>query len=560
MRLAPLCTVLCAARLSAQQITGVVRDSGLRQPVAGAVVSLLDSTGQALSRAITNGHGEYRIAWFTRGRAMRVQRIGYRPASVPWSPERTIQDFSLASIPMMLEPVDVRVAAKCPKRPDQYAALSLLAQTRSALLNMIVARDMNPATSMMRIVYRREMVGNTERIAHQSVHVYRDNDERESFFSAHPAGQFVDSGFVDHAPEGAYYHGPDAETVIDERFASGYCFRVADRVPDRPEQVGLGFEPATRKKNRVDLEGTIWIDTIARALIRIDYKYVGVTPPVGISEPDGFTSFHELPNGVVFVDRWRIRGWARSSDSVWYGRNRVRSTDFFTTESGGELAQAAWADGSIWHTSLGTLRLALTRGGVPLPHASFALDDTDYRGEADSTGVVTIPYLLPGPYRGVFVDTIFSRPLISASAELRFSAERASLTPRSIAIPSPASVLRDGCINPLPAQWQRTGLGNAMLELLRRRDTLPAVYIKVTSADRRPAVGAAVDVDYDLGYADLHLTERDSTLADGMARPCIAFQPLSQVRVQARYQDTSSPMSTFTVKNAYYPLVLRPHQ
>src|SRR6185503_1178837 len=57
VRLAITGTLLCAAQLSAQQITGVVRDSILTWPIPGAVVSLFDSAGHPLARGITNQRG-----------------------------------------------------------------------------------------------------------------------------------------------------------------------------------------------------------------------------------------------------------------------------------------------------------------------------------------------------------------------------------------------------------------------------------------------------------------------------------------------------------------------
>lgn len=570
IRLGMLVALLGAARASAQQITGVVRDSAQATPVPGAVVSLFDSAGHPLSRAITNERGEYKIAWFLQGQTMRVQRIGYRPANVPWSARETVHDFTLARFPMMLLPVDVRAAAKCPERRDRYAALSLLQQTRSALLNMIVARDMNPATSMLRIVYRREMKGNSDEIAHQSVHVYRGNDERESFFSAHSAGEFVDSGFVNHTPQGVYFHGPDADVLLDERFESGYCFRLADGDREYPGRVGLVFEPATRRKDRVDLDGTVWIDTIARALVRIDYAYVGLTLPRGAIQPHGTTSFHEMRNGVVFVDRWSIRTFGRVADTVWrYGTSlhdasavdRVGRATYFTRETGGEVDDATWSDGAVWHTALGTLRMRLTKDGAPLRNAWFSLDDTDYSGISDSTGIVTIPHLLPGPYDGVFTDTVFDHPTVTVSSPVRFSAARNDTAWRTIAIPAASTFLRKACVQPVPPPvWGLATIGT--ITGLSKNPKDWKTLIRVEDPRGTPTRGASIELRYSLG-SNLTATEFNTTGAGGLVRPCMDMRPHSTVRVNAHLGAAVSDDDLFTVlggEDHTYIMHLRPPQ
>src|SRR5262245_28842736 len=66
----------------AQTLRGTVRDSASTQPIAGAVVILLDSAGSTLSRRLTNERGEFSAPLPAAVRRMQVMRIGFRMASL----------------------------------------------------------------------------------------------------------------------------------------------------------------------------------------------------------------------------------------------------------------------------------------------------------------------------------------------------------------------------------------------------------------------------------------------------------------------------------------------
>ena len=97
-------------------------------------------------------------------------------------------------------------------------------------------------------------------------------------------------------------YGPDADVLLDEGFSNGYCFRVADSEGARPNQVGLGFSAADRRKGRVDIEGALWIDTVAHVLKDIDFRFVAFRRVYGEVEPGGRVSFREMPNGMVLIN------------------------------------------------------------------------------------------------------------------------------------------------------------------------------------------------------------------------------------------------------------------
>src|SRR6185436_3673568 len=141
---------------------------------------------------------------------------------------------------------------------------------------------------------------------------------------------------------------------------------------------GLGFRPADRRRGRVDVDGALWVDTIARALVDIDYQYVGIDERMKPFRPGGRIFFRAMPNGVVVIDRWSIR---------IVGIEETALHRFYGAEVWGELARASWPDGTQWEGTLGSLQVQLTYDdGTPATGTIVRLEDTDYQGVADSTG------------------------------------------------------------------------------------------------------------------------------------------------------------------------------
>ena len=144
--------------------------------------------------------------------------------------------------------------------------------------------------------------------------------------------------------------GPDADVLLEDGFATGYCFHLAKADAAHRDQVGLAFAPANPHRGRVDIVGSLWIDTVARALRTIEFRYVGFDNDVveGFS-PGGRVSFKEIPNGVVLIDRWWLRIVGAADTTVRDAKNGTTlHRGFVVREVGGELARATWPDGDTW--------------------------------------------------------------------------------------------------------------------------------------------------------------------------------------------------------------------
>jgi hypothetical protein len=421
---------IALAAAQAQQLRGVVRDSTSARPIPGVVILLLGSDSTTIGRNITNERGEYRIALTPAMTRARFLRLGFRPREFPIPAAVNgvaSLDLSMETIPALLETVHVRANASCPRRSDDAQAFALLEQSRAALLASVVSREANRA-SMVRYVFDRFHDGTSDKVVRMTVQADSADSTSASFIAAHSAHDFARKGFVEEGPRGVVYNAPDAEVLLDTAFSSAYCFRVlTDR--KRPMQVGLGFTVARGEKNRIDVDGALWVDTSARALTDIEFLYKGMDSRVDRLKPGGTISFREMKNGAVIIDSWALRLVGATVDTVVTGRSGIvmprQRLNLFVHEHGGEVAHARWLDGTRWDASLATLQAtARTRSGLPAAHVELSFPGTPYDAVSDGDGRIEIHDLVPGPYSGVTVDSALMALGLAIPTDVEFDADR----------------------------------------------------------------------------------------------------------------------------------------
>jgi len=439
MRLTPLFagTVVLAlesAALGAQTLRGTVRDSTSGLPIAGAVVSFLDGTRAVAGRTITDERGQYHATLSDTGaRSLRVIRLGFRPVDLPipsMRPEGITLDVVMTRIPFHLQPVQVVAARGCPRRAGRTTALALLEQARAGLLATVVARSEKPAM-MKRLAIERRLDPEHDSVLQHVVRIDSVGSAIAAYRAAYGGPDFVKRGFATDVGDQRIYFAPDADVLLDDGFAAGYCFHVMEAVGTRPNQVGLGFAAAERRQDRVDVEGALWIDTVARSLVDIEFRYAGLDPRFEELRPGGHVEFREMANGVVLLDRWMLRlaGAHTDSGNLVVRRERDRAqysrTRFLLSEVGGELARASWPDGYTWSASLGTLALSVvTDSGTPSIGTTVRLEGTDYAATTDSAGRLRISDLAPGPYSVVVANPSLDVVSVELKTALAFSAAR----------------------------------------------------------------------------------------------------------------------------------------
>jgi hypothetical protein len=514
---AGLLSIGLGSALAAQQLHGTVRDSASGQPIPAAVLMLLDGAGTILGRNITNERGEFLIALSSEMRRVRVVRIGFRPreAAIPALVEgRAELPILMRALPAFLEPVHVVAGAQCPRRSDEVRTFALLEQARAGLLAIVVAREANPA-ALVRLMFERNMEGDGDRIAHQTVTIDSTPRAAISFNAARTATDFIQRGFMADSARQHIFYAADADVLLDPGFAAGYCFRIVDAGRDRPNQIGLGFSAADRRRGRIDIDGVLWVDTVARALRGVEHRFVGLDHQVETLRPGGYVSFREMPNGVMMIDRWSLRLIGGTPDTVrtpaFVTGRRVEAPVaqvrliLYASENGGEVARATWPDGRSWHASLGTLRVHATMSDRrPAAGAAVHLVETQYRAVADSNGDIEIADLIPGPYALAIRDPRLVPLGLEIETPISFVAERDSTSRQSLVVNTTEEFVVARCV-----AHHRYTPGDSVFVLGR-----------ALTPDGKPVSGLVVALEQKIGQVTKPLSESVKTGADGLFQFC----------------------------------------
>jgi hypothetical protein len=437
-----------AARLEAQPGTplrGVVRDSASGEAVPGAVVLALGARGDTVARGVTREDGGFALVPRAPAQRLQLLRLGFRPRVVPLDGRGdAVAAVALVRLPTLLGRVEVR-AAQCRSRPDREEAAALLEQARAGLLAMQVAYETSPA-AVTRLAYLRQFAADGRTVARQQVRVDSGTASTASFGASRTGAEFVRLGFRQQAQGDQLLYGPDAQVLLDPGFAAGYCFHRAPDDPARPTEVGVAFEPARRARDRVDIEGALWIDTLARAVTGIAFRYAGVEEAAARAGAGGAVAFRPMPSGVVLIDRWWLRTLGPPSIPAGGDRRDAPPSAPVLTEVGGALARAAWPDGARWDAPLGTVQLtARTPTGARAGGVMVGLRDSDYRGVADVDGGVQLERVLPGPYEVVVLDSALAAlgvAIPTGATVLVGAGDTARLT---VEAPSADAYLRAAC-------------------------------------------------------------------------------------------------------------------
>ena len=449
LRLSGGAALVARRTVAFQDVRGVVLDSASGGFIPGAVVMLLDSARTVLARNVSDEQGRYHISAGSDARYIRAVRIGFEPREqlLPheFSGPRTI-DVIMVPFRTTLASVRVTDKTRCPRRSDASSAAALWEQARAGLLASVVAREANPA-SIYRFGFERTFDGNADRITRFLVLADSATSAVKSFTAVFSASEFLARGFSKDSAGIQILLAPDADVMLDDAFSSGYCFRLAEASRKRPRQVGLAFSPVDRLRDRVDIDGTLWVDTVARALTDVEYRYIGLPKRTDVFRPGGLISFRMMANGTSLIDRWTLRGVGATQDTIRNASSVYLRDWLYATESGGELARAEWPDGRSWRAPLGSIAIhAVSSTGKPVRDALLSLPDSPYRARTDSAGNALIRELVPGPYALGVIDSRIASLGMTIPTTLKFTAERDSVIRATVKLPTAEEYLTEKCV------------------------------------------------------------------------------------------------------------------
>jgi hypothetical protein len=347
---------------------------------------------------------------------LRSERIGYRAfvTEVLEIPNRGVRDydFSITSLPIELNAVQVQGRDRCQVRPGQVAETALVWEEIRKALAAAAWEGNEQLYHFRRYKYVREMNRNGREITSEEGRI-AEGVAAQPYVSL-PATQLAEHGYIVRSEEDLLYYMPDVHTLLDDAFLDIHCFHVVREPEARPGLVGLAFEPM-RGSDRPEVWGVLWIHETTAALRTMEAGFTEIPGRVTDERIGGTLEFMQLPSGAWTVQRWEIRTpvlrW-RGSDDPAIRTRRDRAAIHHFLDTGGEILEITARDGSKTYPAT----LAHVTGSIydstkaePLAGVLVTVTGTDLWATTNESGEFHLTVPLEGDY-----DVTFSHPWLDS--------------------------------------------------------------------------------------------------------------------------------------------------
>jgi len=275
------------------------------QPVAGALVGLLDQSGRLVTEGISSTTG-VRVLRAPQGDyRVRVRRIGFTPyvsasAQIPRAGDLVVR---IESQPVALKSVVVVAGTPCQRIDRDLETVAVVwEEIAKALSTSRLTNDDLAGVARTR-KYKR-LVADDGRVISADTTFGEISKNKIPFGAIDPA-ILASKGYVQgDIATGWEYFGPDETVLLSSEFASTHCFRLL-REKERTGRIGLAFKPVPGRKI-ADIAGVLWVDEATSELREMIFQFVNAGV-IDQFEAGGFTRFRRMPSGAWLVDEWQLR-------------------------------------------------------------------------------------------------------------------------------------------------------------------------------------------------------------------------------------------------------------
>lgn len=308
---------LCAGTLRAQTVQGRVVELPAQEPIAGALVALVDSAGAEAARGATSPSGGFVLTARAAGRYhVLIRRIGQHPWRSPGFalaagvtyPVTFRVDTRPYELPMLT--VEAR-RSRCGARPGESDVVGGLLEAAEVALQLARATADEGRLTFSTETYLKQLdrelrlldsagTGVT-RLARWPIESADPDSLRVWGFVRQPPP--VDRSTSAHGELGPTYYGPDTRVLFSDWFLASHCFRAAE---DEGGGIEVRFEPGTRD-DRAGIEGRLVLDRGSMELRRLEFEYVRLPRWVPGGKAGGFVELRRLREGAWVPRAWALR-------------------------------------------------------------------------------------------------------------------------------------------------------------------------------------------------------------------------------------------------------------
>lgn len=340
-----------AGAAAGQTVQGRVVELDDEEPIAGALVALVDSAGAEVARGATSPSGGFVLAAAGAGRYhLVIRQIGQQPwRSAPFalaSGAAYPVTFRVDVRPYELPTLTVEARrSRCGARPGEAGPLGALLDAADVALQLARTTSSERRLAFSTATYLKVLDPDLRVLDSSSTGVTRL--ARWPIESADPDSLRA-WGFVRQPPPversttagmelGPVYYGPDARVLFSEWFLAGNCFRVEEE--EGLMEVRFAQE---RRDDQATIEGRLMIDRGSMELRRLEFEYVGLPRWVPKGRAGGFVELRRLRTGAWVPRSWRLRAPQAVRSA---GSSRLRLMRWL--ETGGRVTAVRTADGAL---------------------------------------------------------------------------------------------------------------------------------------------------------------------------------------------------------------------
>jgi len=463
--LVTMLTLGSAASAGAQSLTGVVLLADGTTPASRVIVVATDAHGAMAGRALTGDRGQFTLALPTAGTYhIALLRIGFRPTHLPavsvgaaaGAPVR----FVLANEPVRLSLVNVRDRETCRVSADTgFMVARVWEEARKAMLTTQLVADDAPLFAEW-IEYDRGLDSTMRVVTDQRIRTSRSPTTHA--FRSRPAAELDSIGYIVPDASGATFYAPDADVLLSDTFARAHCFHLVEPPPRSAGSatlIGVAFEPTRDRREKYDIQGTLWVDGGSAELKSLEFHYTHLPDVVVSAEPGGRVEFLRLSDGRWLVSQWSVRmprvKTGTRAPQIGTGRIAVLAPAAGLTAqvprvsgvqiTGGEVTRVTRHDTVVYAaTGPSVIVQVVSRDSAVRASTSWlTLEGTDYSAGGSPRGLIRLQPVLGGRYRArVSVPLMDSlgMPPVEQTVEAREDAR-----PDTVKLPSSRDIVLAAC-------------------------------------------------------------------------------------------------------------------
>jgi hypothetical protein len=344
---------LAAQPVPAQTVQGRVVELPGEEPIAGALVALVDTAGREAARSATSPSGGFTLRPAEPGRYhVLIRQIGQQP----WrSPQFTVArgatypvTFQVDARPYELPALTVEARrSRCGVRPGEEGLVGGLLEAAQLALQLAKVTADEGRLAFSTVTYLKHLgpdlrlldstsAGMSRLVSWPIESAHPDSLRVWGFVREPPQGE--KRGTTAHAETGPIYYGPDTRVLFSDWFLETHCFRVEDEKGDLLE---VRFVPQLRG-GRADIDGRLLLHRESMELRRLEFEYVGLPRWVPKGKAGGFVELRRLREGAWVPRAWALRA-PQAASTLGNWRLRLHAW----VEAGGQVTAVRTAKGQL---------------------------------------------------------------------------------------------------------------------------------------------------------------------------------------------------------------------